>query len=52
MLICNFYPGGFVYVTGRSISIKHRCVTPLYHIPLGIFNYVLVKSIELNPNQP
>ena len=23
---------------------QHRCVTPLYHIPLGIFNCVIGKA--------
>ena len=40
------YSGGF-YGTDICFSIKHRCVTPLYHIPLGIFDCVL--SVHAKP---
>ena len=37
----------FFYCPGRSHSTKHRCVTHLYCIPLGIFNYVFLLHAKV-----
>ena len=37
----------FFYCPGRRHSTKHRCVTHLYRIPLGIFNYVLLLHAKV-----
>ena len=32
------------YCPGRRLSVQHRCVTPLYHIPVWIFLLCYVED--------
>ena len=48
MFVADFFAGIIFYFLlseQRSSYGEHRCVTHLYHIPLGIFDCVMGKAV-------
>ena len=39
---------GFFYCPGKRLFTEHRCVTHLYRIPVGSFNYVAGELRDLS----